>query len=150
MYNWVLMRRLIGIAFTLIYVTACAFAEEPIGVVKVVQGSVSVIRGQTMPCQENMHILSKDVFRTGADGRVGLLFSDGTRVSLDPNSELNIEKFRFAPAQKEFEFVMKLVRGVAAYVSGKIAQLSPGSVQVETPVAVIGLRGTHVVISLEQ
>ncbi len=144
------MRRLIWIAFAWIFVTTCAFAQAPIGVAKVVQGSVTVIRAQAMPCQENMHILPKDVIRTGPDGRVGLLFSDGTRISLDPNSEFQIEKFRFAPAQKEFDFLMKLVRGAAAYVSGKIAQLSPSSVQIETPVAVIGLRGTEVVISLEQ
>jgi hypothetical protein len=35
------------------------------------------------------------------------------------------------------------------YVSGKIAQFSADSVKVETPVGVVGLRGTEVAISLE-
>src|SRR6516165_1899754 len=41
--------------------------------------------------------------------------------------------------------VLKMVRGVAAYVSGKIAQLSPDAVRVETPVATVGVRGTRFV-----
>jgi hypothetical protein len=36
-----------------------------------------------------------------------------------------------------------------AYISGKIAELSPGAVRLETPVGVLGMRGTHAAIRLE-
>ncbi|MFN0104948.1 MAG: FecR domain-containing protein [Bryobacteraceae bacterium] len=128
-----------------------ALAAEPIGVVKTLSGTAWVVRaGQPLPCGLNAHILAQDIIRTSGDGRVGILFSDGARVSLDPSSELKIDRFRFRPAQREFEMVMMLVRGVAAYVSGKVARFAPESVKMETPVAVIGLRGTQFAVSLDQ
>ena len=46
--------------------------------------------------------------------------------------------------------MLRLVRGVMVYVSGKVCQFfSADSVKVETPVGVVGLRGTEVAISLE-
>jgi len=42
--------------------------------------------------------------------------------------------------------VLKVVRGVAAYVSGQIAKLSPDSVHLETPAAIVGVRGTTLVM----
>jgi hypothetical protein len=42
--------------------------------------------------------------------------------------------------------VLKFVRGIAAYVSGRIATLSPDAVRLETPAAIVGVRGTTVAI----
>ena len=42
---------------------------------------------------------------------------------------------------------MRVVRGVAAYVSGRIAKLAPDAVRLETPAAIVGVRGTSVAIS---
>jgi hypothetical protein len=45
--------------------------------------------------------------------------------------------------------VLKFVRGVAAYVSGRIAKLAPDSIRLETPAAIVGVRGTTVAIRVE-
>ena len=120
------------------------------GSVKSVSGEVTVQRGtQTVPCTEGMHLFENDVLRTGADGQAGIILSDGTRVSIGPKTELGIEKFLFDPAAGQFGLIMRLARGVLAYVSGRIAQFSPQSVQVETPVGSIGLRGTEFAITLD-
>jgi len=37
---------------------------------------------------------------------------------------------------------------VAAYVSGRMAKLSPDSVRLETPAAIVGVRGTTVAIKV--
>ena len=42
-----------------------------------------------------------------------------------------------------------MARGVAAYVSGKIAQLAPDAVRLETPVAIVGVRGTRFVAKVQ-
>jgi len=39
-----------------------------------------------------------------------------------------------------------MVRGAAAYVSGRIAKLSPDAVRLETPQAIVGVRGTTLAI----
>jgi hypothetical protein len=39
---------------------------------------------------------------------------------------------------------LKFVEGVAVYVSGKIAKLAPDAVRLETPAAIVGVRGTTI------
>jgi hypothetical protein len=58
---------------------------------------------------------------------------------------VKLDRF-LTPAEGRLGLVLKVVRGVAAHVSGKIAKLSPDSVRLETPAAIVGVRGTTVVI----
>jgi hypothetical protein len=44
---------------------------------------------------------------------------------------------------------LRLVRGVAAYVSGRIAKLAPDSIRLETPAAIVGIRGTSLALRAE-
>ena len=52
----------------------------------------------------------------------------------------------FTPADSRFGLVLKFVRGAATYVSGRIAKLAPDSIRLETPAAIIGVRGTTLAI----
>jgi hypothetical protein len=125
-------------------------AETIAGSVKTAQGSSVVHRGaDTIPIKEGMHLLVNDVLQTSADGRLGVILQDGTRIALGPGSEVKIDRFVYDPAGGKFDLLLRLVRGALAYVSGKIAQFSPESVSVQTPVAAVGLRGTHFAISIE-
>jgi hypothetical protein len=102
-----------------------------------------------MPATAGMHLLVNDILQTAADGRLGAILQDGTGIGLGPNTELKIDTFLFEPAQGKFGLLLRLARGVIAYFSGRIAKFAPGSVTVETPVGVIGLRGTHLAVSIE-
>jgi hypothetical protein len=96
-----------------------------------------------------MHILLNDTVQTPADGSMAMIMQDGSRISVGPNTELRVDRFVYEPVEGAFGLVLRLGRGVMAYISGKIAQFSPGSVSVETPVGVLGLRGTHFAVSLD-
>jgi hypothetical protein len=118
--------------------------ERVVGWVKVIQGTAFVVRdSQVLPAQVGQTLVQTDTLRTGSDGRLGVILKDNTRLSLGPDSEIRIERFVFAPAQGQLELVVRVVRGIVAYVSGKIAELAPESVRVETPVAIVGIRGTR-------
>ena len=104
---------------------------------------------ETLPIREGMHLLVNDVLQTSADGRLGVIFQDGTRISVGPGAEVRIDRFLYEPADGKFALLLRLARGVLTYVSGKIAQFSPESVSVQTPVGVVGLRGTHFAVSIE-
>jgi hypothetical protein len=71
---------------------------------------------------------------------------DDTRISLGPASEVRLERYVFAPAEGGLGMVLNFVRGVAAYVSGRMAKLAPDSIRLETPAAIVGVRGTTVAI----
>ena len=121
------------------------------GLVKTLSGSAFIERaGQQAPAAIGNPILQGDTVKTGADGRLGITLKDGTRVSLGASTELRIDTFAYAPAEGRMGLALKLFRGVLAYVSGRIAQLAPGTVKIETPRSVIGVRGTHLVIGVEQ
>jgi len=95
-----------------------------------------------------MHLRMHDILRTAADGHLGAILQDGTGIGLGPSTELNLDTFIYDPANGKLGLVLRLVRGVIAYFSGRIAKLAPGSVTVETPVGVIGLRGTHLAVTI--
>jgi hypothetical protein len=125
--------------------------EAPaVGRIKVVSGSAFILRqNATIPAELGQAVFETDGLRTGADGRVGVTLKDDTRVSLGPNSEARIDRFVYAPAEGRLGFVFNIVRGVAAYVSGQIAKLAPDSIRLETPAAIVGVRGTSLAVRVE-
>jgi len=123
---------------------APAFAQQTAaGRVKVASGEAFIVRGGNLiPVQVGQDVYEADGVKTGPDGRIGIMLNDDTRVSLGPRSEIQLDRFAYAPSAGQLAFVLKVVRGVAAYVSGRIAKLSPESVRLETPAAIVGVRGT--------
>ena len=127
--------------------SAAAQPGEIAGRVKVASGPVFVIRaGADLPVAVGEPVYETDVLKTGAEGRLGLTLKDETRVSLGPSSELRIDAFRFAPGESPLSIVLTFVRGVAGYVSGRIAKMAPDAVRLKTPAAIIGVRGTTLAI----
>jgi hypothetical protein len=140
-------------ALAVVAATAPAFAQQPqsaAGRIKVASGSAFIVRGGALlPAQTGQMVFEADSLKTGADGRVGITLKDDTRVSIGPGSEVRLDRFVFAPADGRMGLVLKVVRGVMAYVSGRIAKLSPDSIRLETPAAVVGIRGTTLALRVE-
>ncbi len=121
------------------------------GTVKVISGSVFIVRdGGAVPAKLGQAVFETDALRTGADGKVGVTLKDDTRVSLGPNSEVRLQRFVYSPAEGSLGLVLQFVRGAAAYVSGRIAKLAPDSIRLETPAAIVGVRGTTLAIRVDQ
>lgn len=121
-----------------------------VGRIKSAAGQVFIVRQKAqIPARTGQTLLEADGLRTGADGRLGITLKDETRLSLGPNSEVRLDQFVYAPGQGRLGFALKIVRGVMAYVSGRIAKLSPDAVRLETPSAILGVRGTRLVVSVE-
>ena len=134
----------------LLLTVASPAGAEVVGSVKVAEGTAFVLRaGQLLPAQVGQRLEEGDGLRTGADGRLGVVLRDDSRLALGPDSELRLDQVVFAPAEGKLGLVVRLVRGVAAYLSGRIARLAPASVRFETPVAVVGIRGTRFAACVE-
>jgi hypothetical protein len=124
--------------------------SSPVGRIKVASGSALIVRvGSQLPAKVGDALFEADALRTGADGRLGVTLKDETRISIAPNSEVRIDKFLYAPSQGHLAFTLRIVRGITAYVSGRIARLAPDAVRLETPAAIVGVRGTRLVIRVE-
>lgn len=146
------LRRLVGVlAFVLVAATpALADQQTAAGRIKNVTGAAFIVRGNaTIPAEPGQIVYEADGLRTGPDGTVGVTLKDETRLSLGPSSEVRVEKFLYAPGNGSLGMVLKFVRGVAAYVSGRMAKLAPDSVRLETPAAIVGVRGTSMAIRVQ-
>jgi hypothetical protein len=149
----VITRRIWFGALALLVVASPAFAQQPdaAGRIKVASGSVFIVRGGALvPAQAGQVIFEADSLKTGADGRLGVTLKDDTRVSLGPGSEVRVDRFVYAPSDGRMGLVLKVVRGVMAYVSGRIAKLAPDSIRLETPSAVVGVRGTTLALRVAE
>jgi hypothetical protein len=144
--------RSIGVLALVLAAATPAFAQDApaAGRIKLVSGSAFIVRGATsIPAQPGQVVYEADGLKTGPDGSIGLTLKDDTRLSLGPSSEVRLEKFLYAPGTGGLGMVLKFVRGVAAYVSGRMAKLAPDSIRLETPAAIVGVRGTSLAIRVE-
>lgn len=146
------LRRSVGILALIMAAATPAAAQQQsaAGRIKVVAGSAFIVRGNdAIPARAGELVFAADALRTGDGGSVGVTLRDDTRLSLGPNSEVRLDRYVYAPGNGGVGMVIKFVRGVAAYVSGRIARLAPDSIRLETPSAIVGVRGTSLAVRVE-
>lgn len=133
------------------WATLAAATDGSAGRVKTINGSASIVRGQSsLPAIVNEEIFQGDTLRTGPDGSLGVILKDDSMLSLGPNSEVVVDQFLFTPAEGKLALVTRMVKGTAVFLSGVIAKLSPQSVRIETPNATIGVRGTKFLVKVDE
>jgi len=126
-------------------------AAEAIGSIKTVRGSAAVLRaGETIPARTGLRLHSGDILETGTDGALGLILRDDSLLSLGPSSRVAVERFLFAPAEGQLGLTARVLRGTLTYLSGIIGRLAPEATTFVTPVATIGVRGTHFAVQVEE
>ncbi len=139
----------LGVSIFLLGATAAGAAETPIGRVKEVSGSAFIVSGgDRRPAELAGPVFQDDTLETEADGALGVIFTDDSRLSIGPDTSLTIDEYVFDPGAEDSAFLTRIARGTLLYVSGLIAKLSPESTAVETPVGTIGIRGTKLLVEL--
>src|SRR5262249_15115962 len=88
-----------------------------------------------------------DVVQTGANGKVGITFADGTTFTLSSNARMVLNEFVYDPNGKSNSTLFSLSKGTFTFVAGQVAKT--GDMKIDTPIATLGIRGTtpHVEIS---
>jgi len=126
-------------------------SSKPIGKVVVATGSVSIERASAVVVQANVAgqtgetkvgdlVYQGDVVQTGADGRLGINFTDGSSFNLSSNARMALNEFVYDPNGKSNSTMFNLTKGTFTFVAGNIAKT--GDMKVDTPVATMGIRGT--------
>ena len=125
--------------------------SDIIGHVQHLTGSASVVRGSAaVPIAAGAPLYQGDVLRTGKPGAVGVVLTDDATISMGSGSEMALNDYAFAPKDGKFALALKLIKGSFAYVTGQIVKLSPESAQVHTPDATIAVRGTKLLIQIDE
>lgn len=119
-----------------------AQAQAPVATVQTMSGSVTLRRkGQTalMAAAARAALFVGDLISTGSDGKAALLFTDGSQLRLDTNSEIEITALRSARKGKR-----RLFKAVIGRVWAWLQQDN----EVQTPTAVCGVRGTELHLTI--
>lgn len=130
---------------------AARASGDVIGHVQHLTGTASVVRDSAVtPLAAGAALYVGDVVRTGKPGAAGMVLTDDTTISLGSGSEVALNDYVFQPKEGKFSLALKMVKGTFAYVTGQIVKLSPESAQVQTPDATIAVRGTKILVHVEE
>jgi hypothetical protein len=121
-----------------------AVAADKIGQVKVTSGEVVILRdGAEIAAEPGVDLLESDTVQTGKNSAVGMTFTDNSRMSLGPNSTLDLESYAYNRAGHPDGFDARLKRGSLTAASGLIAKSRPLAMRVLMPTTVLGVKGTE-------
>src|SRR5436190_16158906 len=126
---------------------------SPIGKVVTATGSVTIEHANAVVVQANIPasngvgqaktgdlVYRGDAVQTGADGKVGITFTDGSAFNLSANARMVLNEFVYDPNGKSNSTFFSLSKGTFTFIAGKVAKT--GDMKIDTPVATMGIRGT--------
>ena len=128
------------------YAQATGDGALSIGEVSSVSGTVKATRldGNVFELSTGDPVFQGDTIETEGSGSVGLVFLDKTTLSLSDGGKMVLDELVYDPATGTGSMAVDMVEGAFSFVSGEIAKTGPDAMQVTTPVATIGIRGTTV------
>jgi len=117
-----------------------------VGVIESLEGAVQLTRtdGSTVQAEKGSKVFVGDIVKTEANANVGIKFLDDTSFALGESGRLVIDELIYDPSGNSGQSSFSVVNGVFSFVSGQIAKVGDDAMQVTTPVATIGIRGTTV------
>lgn len=131
------------------FITCVANAEESsVGFFKSSNGLVQILRADsTFGVIPGDPVMTSDTIITGSGVTAGVVFRDGTVLTLGEETEMEVRRYVFDPGEQQYEFSLYMKKGEVLYSSGKLGKLAPGEVNLQTPRATVGIRGTRFILS---
>jgi hypothetical protein len=144
-----MMRRIALCAVVVAVLTSQPALAGGIGRIKTVAGIASVLRGGTsLPVKPGFILEQGDKLITGKGGKLGVTMNDDTRIAAGANSAMSIPEFSFDDTTHAGKFLSRIEKGKVAIVSGHIAKSAKDAMKVQTPSALLGVRGTRFVVDV--
>jgi hypothetical protein len=128
-----------------------AAQDAVVGLVKTVSGQVEVLRrGERLRGVVGLALQQGDQIVCGPSSGAGLVLADDSRVTLGPRSRLELADIQFDPVTHDGRVWLRLVNGALHLSTGHVARRAPQNVRVQTPTAVLGVRGTSFIVDTPQ
>ena len=115
--------------------TRVATPLQAIGEIQSAIGSVTVRRDGGIVARVNVGdlVYQGDAIATGADGAVGIIFTDGTVFNLSNDGRAVLNEFAYDPNATSNSALLSLTQGTFAFIAGRVAKT--GGLRIDTPVA---------------
>ena len=123
--------------------------EEPIGNVATLTGVATVTRNDTdTPLQVKDDIYLNDIVKTQASSSLSITFSDATTFRLSANAQITIDNYVYEEGGGSNAGTFDIAKGTVAFVAAQVAKT--GTMQITTPTATLGIRGTTGVVDVPE
>ena len=127
-----------------VYADSIGDIVESTGVGKIVrQQEDIVVTGAYLPIELN------DVAET-AMGSMLIKFLDNAELSLKEHSEVLIDEIYYDPDPNLSKMSMKFTMGTARFASGSLGLVNKANIDIQTPTATIGIRGTDFTTTIDE
>ena len=127
-------------------------AAEPIGGIIEQSGeSGSIVRlsGEELIAELETDIVSFDEVET-ENGRLKIEFVDSTQVSLTEHTYMEIDEYVYDPDPSKSKMALNFVQGTARFATGGLGLVPKENIQIQTPTASIGIRGTDFTTTVDE
>ena len=142
------LKRYFMIFTILAWVAALAFADtpKPAGTVEELTGQAEAKMGQDTPRKlvKGAPVFPQDVISTPtAKDKARIAFVDGSALEIGPESMVALKDFAFDESNKDnSKQAITMGKGIFRFVTGKVVAQNPDNLKIESPLSVIGIRGT--------
>ena len=144
-----LLQSIKKILATSLLVSSIVFAD-PIGDIIEQTGLTALTRNQQdIDTYVDQDILLYDLLNTG-NGRLAIEFLDESNLRLTEHSRVLIDEVIYDPNPDKSKMVMRFAMGTARFTSGKLGMMNKANVDIQTPTAQIGIRGTDFTTTVDE
>ena len=112
-------------------------------------GSITRTDGQTVTALLDAGIQSYDNVET-ENGRLRIQFVDETQISLTEHTLVEITEYVYDPNPSNSKMAMNFVQGTARFATGGLGLVPRENIQIQTPTASIGIRGTDFTTTVDE
>jgi hypothetical protein len=152
MHQLVLNKQTNWIAICLLCITFECAANNPIGGIIEQSGeSGSIVRmsGEELTAELETDIVSFDEVET-TNGRLKIEFVDSTQVSLTEHTYMEIDEYVYDSDPSKSKMALNFIAGTARFSTGGLGLVPKENIQIQTPTASIGIRGTDFTTTVDE
>ena len=151
MHQLVLNRQTKLLALLLIATFNVQASAESIGGVLEQSGTIAQIQRdrENIPAVLDESIASMDEVET-KNGRLKIKFVDDTLVSLTEHTYMVIDEYVYDPNPSKSKMALNFVSGTARFATGGLGLVPRENIQIQTPTASIGIRGTDFTTTVDE
>ena len=100
--------------------------------------------GQTRVLSVRSAVREGDIVITADNTYARVRWGDGTDIVLRPNTQLKVDAASYEEGQPQADsFAVSLLKGGLRAVTGLLGKRNPARFKLSTPMATVGIRGTH-------
>ena len=146
------LHRKISVVVTLLFLIPQIAAGEPIGGIFEqigTPGNIERTTGEQLTAVLDTDIISMDNVET-QDGRLKIQFVDETLVSMTEHTFIEINEYVYDPDPSKSKMALNFAQGTARFATGRLGLVPRENIQIQTPTASIGVRGTDFTTTVDE